>query len=163
MHYEKGTDHQADHMSHAVRNYCIIAALCKSNKDDFESKIIMNRLFHSLYIFLNLWCLYFLSVGLLVKKMSTLSKKKDVLFSEMTIISCKLRNTKEGCLHMAQNQLYPELIIDFSRSCLTYFDIFFDLLTNNTSIIAVIINFYIYSKWNTQYNLAFEAIFVQFS
>ena len=106
------------HMSHAARNYCIIAALCKSNKDNFESKIIMNRLFHSLYIFLNLWCLYFLSVGLLVKKMSTLSKKKDVLFSEMTIISCKLRNTKEGCLHMAQNQLYPELIIDFSRSCL---------------------------------------------
>ena len=47
-------------------------------------------------------------------------KKKDVLFSEMTIISCKLRNTKEGCLHMAQNQLYPELIIDFSRSCFTF-------------------------------------------
>ena len=33
-------------MSHAACNFYIIAALCKLNKDDFESKIIMNRLFH---------------------------------------------------------------------------------------------------------------------
>ena len=54
------------------------------------------------------------------KKCQHCQKKKDVLFSEMTVISCKLRNTKEGSLHMAQNQLYPELIIDFSRSCFEY-------------------------------------------
>ena len=28
----------------------MIAALCKLNKDDFESRIIMNRLFHLVYI-----------------------------------------------------------------------------------------------------------------
>ena len=38
------------HMSHVACNFYMIAALCKLNKDDFESKIIMNRLFHLLNI-----------------------------------------------------------------------------------------------------------------
>ena len=42
--------------------------------------------------------------------------KKDVLFS-MTVLLSKLRNSEGGCQHMAQFQLYSELIIDFSRSC----------------------------------------------
>ena len=38
------------HMSHVTCNFYMIAALSKLNKDDFESKIIMNRLFNILKI-----------------------------------------------------------------------------------------------------------------
>ena len=38
------------HMSCVTWNCYMIADICKLNKDDFKSKIMMNRLFHLLYI-----------------------------------------------------------------------------------------------------------------
>ena len=52
MHYEKGTDRQAEADVKCCLQLFMIAdaALCKLNKEDFESKIIMNTLFDLLFI-----------------------------------------------------------------------------------------------------------------
>ena len=52
VHYKKGNDHQAEAYVNVASNCYMIAAaaLCKLNKDNFESKIMIDRLFYLKYM-----------------------------------------------------------------------------------------------------------------